>query len=332
MAKPTGAAGTLHGGHVEVRDGPQATRLYQRGFVGEPQAGNSLRLSVVEAAWLATQGRLDVDGLDAPALLAHGAGKGNRTEVEFLAYTDLRERGLVVRHLGGRLAVWPRGEGPPKPHAYEVQVAAERDLVTGASLAAGAEHGTVLAVVDEDGAVTHYQVGTDTPEGECPPGKLPPAAGRLLADRVLVTDGKAAAAYREREHLGTPTAAGLVLSFTEAESLRRRGVLSVEGDLVVRALSAQSHFQKTLPAYLALRASGVVVKSGFRFGTHLRGYRGDPDAGHAEWLLQCVDPEEELHWSELSRAIRLAHGVRKRFLVAVTGPAIRFVGLSWFKP
>jgi tRNA-intron endonuclease len=311
---------------VEVRDPAQATRLYQKGFVGEPQPGNTLRLSLVEAAWLCTQGRLTVEG-GAAGLLARGAARGSRTEVAFLAYSDLRSRGLVVRHDpdGDGFKVWPRGEGPPKPHEYEVRVAAEGDSVDGASLLDAARSHGLLAVVDEDGAVTHYKVEAEEPKGERPPGALPKAKGLLLADRVLVEDADAASAYAKKESLGTPSPAGLVLSMVEAVALQRRGVLVVAG------LEARAKLLRTLDAYTALREVGVVVKSGFRFGTHLRGYAGDPAEGHALWLVYCLGPKETLHWSALSRAIRLAHGVRKRFLVAVGGPPT-FVALTWFKP
>lgn len=318
----------LHGDHVLVADTAQATRLYQKGFIGEPQPGNTLRLSLVEAAWLCTQGRLDLPS-GAAGLLAQGAAGGNRTEVAFLAYSDLRARGLVARHEGAGLRVWPRGEGPPQPHAYDVQVAAEGDLVDAALLRAlGASKG-VLAVVDEDGGVTHYQVEPEQPAGTMPITKLPHAKGLLLAERVLVADPEAARAYAKQEFLGTPSPAGLVLSLTEAVALARRGALEVAG------LQARSASLPAVAAYSALREAGVVVKSGFRFGTHLRGYEGDPEEGHARWLVHCLAPGGQMHWSELSRAIRLAHGVRKRFLVAVPGASDApptFVGLAWFKP
>jgi tRNA-intron endonuclease len=101
--------------------------------------------------------------------------------------------------------------------------------------------------------------------------------------------------------------------------------------LTVAGLGPRSTSPHRLATYTALREAGVAVKSGFRFGTHLRGYAGDPDEGHALWLVQCLAPGETLHWSALSRAIRLAHGVRKRFLVAAGVPQA-FIALSWFKP
>jgi len=320
MAKGAAATGRLDGARIVVDDATQANRIHAKGNVGE-LSGTALHLRIVEAAWLASEGRLSVAGpqgaLLAGDLLAPALSGSERAEVEFLAYRDLRGRGLLVRAWKSGWAVWPRGAPATAEPEYAVEVRAERDAVQATQALAWAEAGTVLALVDEDGAVTYYRAGFDQPEGTCPLGDLPRIRGQILSDRVLVADAKADE-LRRLEHLGVPTGAGLVLSFTEAESLRRRGVLDVPADLAARAARLQPHFHRTLPVYEALRKAGVVAKSGFKFGTHLRGYRGDPDASHAEWLVQCVLPGETLHWADLSRAIRVAHGVRKRLLLAVS--------------
>jgi len=327
------AAGRLEGDAVVVHDPADATRLHAKGNLGELQSGNRLRLRIVEAAWLLGEGKLEVDSRGRPATAAEllALAGGDRKEVEFLAYADLRGRGLLVRARAGRWAVWPRGAPPDAPPEYAVEILAERDAVPAQQLLAWAGEQAVLALVDEDGATTYYRAALEEPAGDTPVGPMPSFPGAILSDRVIASDAAAGRAAK-REHLGVVTSAGLVLSFTEAEALRRRGVLEVPATLATRAAAVQPHFRKALPVYEALRAAGVVAKSGFKFGTHLRGYRGDPETGHAEWLLHCATPEETLHWADLSRAIRLSHGVRKRFLVAVVGEPVRFVRLSWFKP
>jgi tRNA-intron endonuclease len=143
----------------------------------------------------------------------------------------------------------------------------------------------------------------------------------------------AADAYRGREWIGTPSPRGLLVSFTEAEALRRRGVLQVPKSLAEAARRRQPDFALTLPVYEALRAAGVVAKAGFRFGTHLRAYRANPDDEHAEWLIHCVDADTGFDWVDVARGVRLAHGVRKSFLLAlVHGEDVAFVHLAWFKP
>jgi tRNA-intron endonuclease, archaea type len=328
------ARGRLAGdGVVVVEDAAEASRLLGKSAVGTPTSGGALELTLVEAAWSLAEGRLAVHegkaALDLAALLARGTGGGHRAESDYLCYRDLRERGLVARPVApGRFAVWPRGTGAGEP-AFHVRACSDADGLAVTDLLDAAAAGDVLCAVDGDGAVTHYQVRLAAPEGDVPEGDLPRAKGTVLADRVLVSDPDAAKAYRQREFLGTPHGGSLLLSFIEAEALRKRGVLSVPPGLPAR--SAEGPL--LLPVHLVLRASGVVPKSGFRFGTHLRAYRGDPDLGHAEWLIHCADAGEVLPWSALSRGVRLAHGVRKTFLVAIPtpdGPA--FAALSWFRP
>jgi tRNA-intron endonuclease, archaea type len=327
------AVGRLEGDAVLVSDPAQASRLYAKGTVGTNLSGNALRLDRVEAAYAVETGRLEVEGHDLASLLRHGAA-----EVQYLTYRDLRERGLVVRPAGpDSYHVWARGEAPPRAEPwFTAYPHSERSPARVGALVDQGE--SILSIVDEDGGVTHYQLTPAHPTGDVAPGALAPATGHLLDDRVLVTDPDAATALRT-EHLGTPHGDGLILSLTEAESLRRRDVLHLEGppdwdgDLARHAAARQHHFVRTLPVYQALRSAGVVPKSGFRFGTHLRGYASDPDTVHAQWLLHCALPSDVLHWSELSRGVRLAHGVRKAFLLAVsTEGGVRFLRMAWFRP
>jgi tRNA-intron endonuclease len=314
----------LDGNTVLVAE-PLGSRLHGRHLVGD-LGPKGLRLSLVEAAWCLLGGRLAIDGVGSVGELL-GRSRDGQTEVDHLAYADLRERGLVVRHAGASLAVLPRGAGLDAPPSYTVRPFSERTPITAKELAASSQ--SVLALVDDDGAVTHYRLDAGKPEGVRPVGKLPPATGLLLRDRVLVEDPSVREAW-QAEGIGVPHGAGLVLSLVEAEHLRRRGVLGLEGKADLA--KALPDLDLLVTAYEAVRASGALCKSGFKFGTHFRAYREDPDDAHAEWLLQAVRPDADLDWSDLSRAIRLAHGVRKTFLLAVATKPVRFLSFSWFRP
>lgn len=317
------AQGVLDGDSVLVADTAQANRLHNKGFVGAPTPENGLRLTVVEAIHCIHAGRLDVQGHDAVSLLRHAAADGERTEVEHIAYHDLRERGLVVRPANGAYTVWKRGEGPKHEPWFTTRVVAERAAMDPADLI----DTDVVSVVDEDGGVIHYAMESIVPQGDCPLPELPRSSAALLDDRVLVSDAQACDALAAA-FVGTAHPAGRVLSLTEAEALRRLGALDLE-PLEDHARARQPHFSAALAAYEALRAAGVVARSGFRFGTHLRGYRTDPDNVHADWLIHCA--QDALHWPDLSRGVRLAHGVRKTFLIA-HGDPVRFTAASWFRP
>lgn len=283
---------------VYVDEVGPANRLYSKGFTGEPQPGNSLKLSFIEAAYAQEEGRLET-GLTLAELLARA---GPRAEVDFLVYRDLRERGLVVRHAGDGFDVWRRSEGPKQERWFTCTPHGEGKLDP-ADLKEG-----VQSLADNDGVVTHYWTTRVEPQGTVPPADMPTLTGTTLADRVLV-EGTVP------EYMGTPAGNHTVLSLTEAQSLVERGALSL--DKPVQA--------PHLAVYQDLRRRGVVTKSGFRFGTHFRGYAKNPDEVHAQWLIQCADGP--LDWSHISRAVRLAHGVKKQFLIA---PG--YWHLDWFRP
>lgn len=323
------AHGALDGDGVLVREVAQANRLHNKAQAGQPMPGNTLRLSRVEAAHCAGAGWLEVAGPHGPltplAILA-GEGEASRRALnDFLVYRDLRGRGLVARHASGtsHFDVWPRGTGQGPPQFQTVAVSVDDPVRTSDLLDGARGDGIVCCVVDEDAGVTHYRLGFEEPKGNVPDAVVDGARGRLVADRVHV-DGPAAVMALRAAHYGTADGDGLFLSLLEAEALRHRGALAVDEPI------QKGPAPEVVQAYAALRAAGVVPKSGFRFGTHLRGYVAAPDDAHADWLVHCAKPGELLPWSALSRGVRLAHGVKKQFLVAIPdGDGVRFVRLAW---
>ncbi len=331
MAKAKPADGVLRDGYVFVDDEAQANRLYNRSFIGEPQPGNTLRLSLVEAAWANAGGRLAIRA-GATDLTHADIASERDVATAFLVYCDLRERGLVVRHAGKALAVWPRGKGIETPPDYLVTPTDGAAASTGGQLAQAAATGLVFGVVDADGVVGYYRTTLETPHGEWPAPTLPPIPGRPFGGMVLIADEESAKRCAQAQ-IGTTTPAGIVLSSAEAEALRRRGLLTATGDLATAARPLDGRFDGVVGTLLALQDAGVAVKSGFKFGTHLRAYRGNPETTHADWLVQCVTAADTVPWDRLAQGVRLAHGVRKKIMFSISdGAAVSFVTLAWLKP
>lgn len=71
--------------------------------------------------------------------------------------------------------------------------------------------------------------------------------------------------------------------------------------------------------YKDLRKRGYIAKSGFKFGAHFRVYdRGQiPGTDHSNFLVHGVPEGKTFSFPEVSRAVRLAHSVRKRFIYAI---------------
>lgn len=71
--------------------------------------------------------------------------------------------------------------------------------------------------------------------------------------------------------------------------------------------------------YKDLRKKGYVVRTGLKYGTYFRAYEKGVRVGegHAHWLIQPIREEWKTSIYEISKAIRLAHSVRKKMMWAV---------------
>ena len=148
--------------------------LFGECFYGQPLAGRTsdrsvLQLSLVEAAYLARRGSLDVDG----SVFDRGrAVEGERFERRLAVYADLRERGAVpktgfkfgadFRVYGGVESVDELGHSErlvrvlPSNHVFS-----PRDLALDVRLAHGVRKRMTFALVDD--GIEWYAVGRITP-------------------------------------------------------------------------------------------------------------------------------------------------------------------------
>ena len=70
---------------------------------------------------------------------------------------------------------------------------------------------------------------------------------------------------------------------------------------------------------------GYQINSGLKFGTHYRVY--NYDSKHAPWLIQKID--DSMSWLDVTRMVRVGHGVNKTIVLAYKGYWISF---DWIKP
>ncbi|MFH0927474.1 MAG: tRNA-intron lyase [Candidatus Micrarchaeota archaeon] len=115
----------------------------------------------------------------------------------------------------------------------------------------------------------------------------------------------------------------------EALFLQKFGGLEIENATFaqIRAAGrkARDDFDKLYFAYEDWRKNGYVLKTGFKFGTHFRIYfpGATPSSGekwaHSEHVLHVFERKREMLISEWARAIRVAHSVRKSFVLAIEG-------------
>lgn len=409
--------GELQGRTVVIRDEREANKVHNRGYPGIPQSGGSLKLGLLEAAFLMDEKDFSIEGIDHLAdLFHHTGGILSDFEVQYLVYRTLKLRGFFVkipdhhfsedegpcdgndpsvgldpsrgndpsvgldpsngcdRSDGDRNAennsdsqdgnpphptpplrerhfrLLPRGSKPSTPAVIHVLPIPERE---GFSLSVFRSFASecllrgvdgMIGIVDEDGDVTFYSVKTSMPVGDCPAtsGRVLPA--KLGQNRVVVPQGKGVTLLNERGFFGQVMGSMLHLSLIEALYLVECGKIVIDGieklvEFQARAMEEQRDIGLRYPVYRALRKNGVRVKTGFKYGTHFRAYSQDPDTSHADFLVHVLEDGTEVDWQIISRAIRVAHGVRKRILF--TSPAImetdaqkadHFLELVWTRP
>lgn len=145
--------------------------------------------------------------------------------------------------------------------------------------------------------------------------------GYLVEREVIITDERAISQLVQKGY-GSKRDGKLHLSLVEALYLMEKGRLSVlSGERTLSSdelLSGEDDLLLRYAVYRDLRERGYVVKTGFKFGAHFRVYeRGAYPKEHSRYLVHAVREDSDISFTELARAVRLAHGVRKKLLFAV---------------
>ena len=95
------------------------------------------------------------------------------------------------------------------------------------------------------------------------------------------------------------------------------------GRLLKNLDKRREYFKQLYEIYEDWRMKGYVVKTGFKFGSHFRIYfPGASPTKSGQWIhskhvLHVFPKEQKLLISEWSRAVRVAHGVRKTFILGI---------------
>src|SRR5437016_4357561 len=165
---------------------------------------------------------------------------------------------------------------------------------------------------------------------------------RYLGDRAVVIDEVEARTLHDAGFFGKMVGRRLQLSLLETAYLLKAGLVEVRNAdtdrpirlprLIKEAKAIQPDFELRLQAYEDLTGRGVISKTGFKYGSHFRAYEGDPETHHAKYLVHVVPKGHRGAWPEISRAVRLAHGVKKQILFGEVGDGVRYVKLERVRP
>ncbi len=162
--------GLLSGSKVVVVDSDLKSFLRDKGF-GEEE-GSRQQLSLVEAIYLVEKEKMQVSDGKKNLSFNELVDKGNGIERDFysryLVYSDLRERGLLVRtglKFGSDYRVYGRGVSIKTGHSdYLVHVVPEEyncsfpELARAVRLSQNVNKEMIYALVDGEGDITYYRV------------------------------------------------------------------------------------------------------------------------------------------------------------------------------
>lgn len=166
----------------------------------------------------------------------------------------------------------------------------------------------------------------------------------LRGELVVIKDQKAVALH-EKSHYGKFNLDELQLSPMEALYLQEKGKIRIRDKtpngkiLSVDEMWEMVQNQGMLYKYIVfrdLRNRGYIVKTGFKYGSEFRLYeRGkSPGDGHSDFVVKVVTEDENISIFNFSSYVRVAHGVKKKLLMAVVDDEqdITYYNVEWTRP
>ena len=149
-------------------------------------------------------------------------------------------------------------------------------------------------------------------------------------------------ALHEKSKFGKIESDFLHLSLIEACYLQEKGRLNIyEEDVkctvgyLIDLLKEQELYGKYV-VYRDLKDRGFIIKTGFKYGTDFRLYtRGrSSELGHSYYLVKVIFESYEINTLDFASYVRVAHGVNKKFLLAIVDEDfdITYYNVEWTRP
>ncbi len=259
--------------------------------------------------------------------------------LKYLVYRDLRSKGRKVRAGMHDMPYLFFYEKPSRPCSHIVASFSRKkripldELQKLLSLSARYKKGVYLALVDEEGEVSYYEIRRfDANSMEEEPSDRSDSAD-LVGPMMVVWDHTGALSLYKEGYFGKPIGLRkpksmtferpITLSFIEALYLTEKGRVELkEGerelspqDLMDRG-SREKNFRERYQVYKGLKDSGMIVKSGMKFGVDFAVYEYGPGIDHAPFMIHVFPKDANITPTEIVRAGRLAASVKKKFVVA----------------
>jgi tRNA-intron endonuclease len=347
-------SGELNNNHIIVKKSSDIGRLYNKSHIGTLLSNNVLQLDLLEGVFLLDEGKMMLfqnrKPINFSQLLMLAAQQVPEFETKYIVFKDLRNRGhaITLTNIDKPVTFCKFKQKNEITPSCIIVAFSERDIldidVTRQLIQQVKKKNSFLwfALVDEEGDLTYYDVSEINLTGDNSEQHYPKGTCILLKNRLILFDKKLANQLLKKEFFGKPLGEVLQLSFVEALYLLERNVLEIQindGKILSKekCVSLMKKFQpdieQRLMVFQDLKKRGLLVKTGFKFGTHFRAYTKQPDKTHAEYLIHIVEKGFSSIWAEISRAVRLAHSVNKEFVFArIDNKTINYIKLGRLRP
>lgn len=327
-------------------------RLYNKSNMGKPLSGDILELNLIESVFLLDEEKIKIfhnkREVDFETLIKIASENIKDFEIKYMVFKDLRKRGQMV-NICEKDSMFDLYQCNKKSDGerFFVCVFSERDFFeidkTHILLENISDNSFLwIAIVDDEGDITYYKVSHTNLKGENKPFTFGKIKGLILDDRVIIFDKKKSKDLFEKEFFGKPFGSGLQISFIEALYLfEKKNISLVDKDekkvskrsFLKTAKINQPNILSHFKVYKDLKEKGLVIKTGFKFGTHFRVYTDHPNEIHAEYLVHVVEKKFKSIWAEFSRAVRLAHSVNKEIVFSrILADGVEYICFGRLRP
>jgi len=334
-------------------------RLYGKSRFGKTIKNNNLILNLIEGVFLLEEEKIKLfekeKEINFECLLKKSILKIPNFEIKYIVFRDLRKKGYTIQIYDDNInfdfiILKNKNNLNEDNNNYFVSIFSEKDILDINKIKLFIDQVNIkqgilwVSIVDEEGDITYYEISLDNLKGENFEKKYLKTNSFLMENRVLIFDDKTSKKLFEEEFYGKPFGKGLQISMVEALYLLKKDFLKIQNISDEKNIDFKS-FKKYVKlkqpdidlrfdVYTDMKKRGLIVKTGFKFGTHFRAYSKKPDLTHAEYLIHVVTKNFKSIWSDFSRAIRLAHSVNKEIIFAIhyNHNKIEYIKLGRLRP
>jgi len=158
-------------GEIISSNAEEAYSLYKKSSFGEP-VGEKIQYTLSEALFLVEKGKMEIFSrnkkIHKKELINKFRRIDKKIQIKYLVFKDLRERGYIVKtalKFGAEFRVYDKGSKPGKKHAkwivftdHESKRLTWHEFSAKNRIAHSTKKNLLLAIVDEEGDISYYEV------------------------------------------------------------------------------------------------------------------------------------------------------------------------------